>query len=409
MKPSLLFLTSRDPYSDHGGDRLRARHLVEQLVREFDVRLWCIATGSVGDSRVSPPVQGLAIRRFAVDRLTRVMAVARGLRNPDVPVQAAMNSVASLHDACRTDEARADIVFCHLIRMGPYLQHFRAPLVLDYCDAVSDNARQTAQRSHLLSPWGLANRFEAPRARRYERLLQTRVDLATVASSRDLELLGLQEHRSMVVPQGFSTPSRPVSVSSAPAALFIGKMDYFPNFDAVRWFAQHVITQLPGFTLRVVGPASPRTQRALARMPGVEAIGRVADLASAAEGCAFGVAPMQIATGIQNKVLDYLALGLPTIASSAAATGMAAPADAAGMCLADNAQAWLDAIGSLLPDEARREAMRRQGLLYLQQWHRWDAIGDKLLARLQVLLDSERRVDAQKHVHRVRQREPMPS
>lgn len=384
MKPPLLFLTSRDPFFEHGGDRLRARNLIAQLSRAFEVTVWFIGHAPANRTEHAG---ASTVRGIAVGPRTRWGNALGRLFDRGQPLQVALHDAASVHAEAMADSDRFEIVFCHLIRMAPYLTHFKALRVIDFCDAVSENARQTAHRSPWWSAWGWVNALEAPRAQRYERSLASSFDLATVASEADRQLLAIPHERCLVVPQGVSSVSRPVEVTSAPVLLFLGKMDYFPNLDAVHWFCRRILPLLPEFDLRVVGPISHRHRRQLEALTRVQICGRVDDLTDAAQGCTLGIAPMQVATGIQNKVLDYLALGLPVLATSAAARGLPAGPEAAGLQIADAPVDWARLARALLADQPRREQLRRQGLAYVSEWHSWDRIGHNLVKRIADVLD----------------------
>lgn len=383
MKPPLLFLTPRDPFLEHGGDRLRARNLIGQLSTAFDVTVWFIGNAPTNHAQHAG---ANTVRGIVVSPQTRWRNALRGLFDRHQPLQVALHDAKAVHAAAAAMSDRFEVVFCHLIRMAPYLAHFEALKVIDFCDAVSENARQTARRSRWWSAWGWVNALEAPRAQRYERSLATSFDLATVASDVDRQQLAIPPERCLVVPQGVSSVSRPVTGTSAPILLFLGKMDYFPNLDAVHWFARHVMPLAPELGLRVVGPISNKQRKKLEALPGVQVCGRVDDLTDAAQGCSLGIAPMQVATGIQNKVLDYLALGLPVLATSAAARGLPAGPDAAGLQIADAPADWARLARALLIDERQREQLRQQGLAYVREWHSWDRIGRNLVTRLGDLL-----------------------
>jgi glycosyltransferase involved in cell wall biosynthesis len=381
MKPRLLFLTSRDPYADVGGDRLRARHLVAQLAREYEVSVWWLgAAPRAGTLAAGDGVTRSYVAAGAISRGSRLMAAAF---DAAMPLQVALNDVAAMHRACATTSRSFDVVFCHLIRMAPYLRHFHALRVLDFCDAVSENARQTAQHSAWWSPWGWVNAIEAPRAQRYERALAGCFDLATVASQADADLLALPSQRCLIVPQGISGGAlRAVARSDRPEVMFLGRMNYFPNRQAAHWFAREVMPRAPELGLRLIGPVGGAVRARLERQRGVTVLGRVKDLSAASQGCALAIAPMRVATGLQSKILDYLALGLPVVASPEAVRGLPLGPQAAGIELAETPRQWAERLRALIADPAWRERLSVQGLNYVHRHHDWDAIGASLLQRL---------------------------
>jgi len=382
MKPRLLFLTSRNPYDGISGDRLRARKLIEQLSRNFSVTVWCTSKTFT----ISNVPDEVSIQAFPPKPSETIRNLLRACLQQNIPFQVALHESSTLHSACRLGHSDFDVVFSHLIRTATYLKHFRIQRVLDYCDAISENATQTAANARLWSAWGLINRLEAPRAQRYEKQLRTAIDLAIVASQRDATLIGLEDIRTTIVPQGVDlrtgrkNPTPPTSSKST--ALFIGTMDYFPNLDAALWFADNVLPLIPNLALRIVGPISEKNRLKLEAKPRVQVMGRVAELSEVAYGCDIGVAPMRVATGIQNKILDYLSLGLPVLATTKAIQGLPVGPEAAGIIVVDTPEQWSQQAINILQTPSLLQTLSSRGTRYVREWHDWNRIGDRLLAAM---------------------------
>ena len=168
-------------------------------------------------------------------------------------------------------------------------------------------------------------------------------------------------------------------------------MDYWPNADAVTWFAGAVLpllrAKIPDLRFWIVGANPGSEVRALATMPGVHVTGRVEDVRSYVAHAAVIVCPLRIARGIQNKVLEGMAMGRPVVASPAAFEGVRAEAGRA-LLVADGAAAFVEAVCAVLDGKhpnlgnAAREAMERG--------YAWDAV----LAKLQSHLDGNARARA---------------
>lgn len=161
-----------------------------------------------------------------------------------------------------------------------------------------------------------------------------------------------------------------------PAFVFTGAMDYQPNIDAVSWFADAV---LPGIRavhrqaqFAIVGSSPAPAVKALTSRPGVLVTGRVADVQPYLAHAAAAVAPLRIARGLQNKVLEALAMGRPTIVTTEALTGIGPPG-VTPVIVADGAEAWVAACLRVLDDPASAAALAARARPFVIEHFGWDA------------------------------------
>jgi sugar transferase (PEP-CTERM/EpsH1 system associated) len=159
------------------------------------------------------------------------------------------------------------------------------------------------------------------------------------------------------------------------ACVFVGALDYRPNVDAVRWFAEaiwpSVHRRVPGSKLWLVGRRPSAAVRALAGHAGVEIIGQVPDVRPWMTRASVVVAPLRIARGLQNKVLEALAMGKAVVASPPA---LAALRVRPGRhCLRASSHAgWIKGVTRLLRDESHRFRLGSAGRRYVEEHHDWD-------------------------------------
>ncbi len=156
-----------------------------------------------------------------------------------------------------------------------------------------------------------------------------------------------------------------------PLIVFTGQMDYAPNIDAVRWFAGEVMPRLPRARFAIVGRKPPEAVLRLAG-PGTIVTGAVPDVRSWLAAADVVAAPLRIARGIQNKVLEAMAMARPVVASPAAFEGLEAE-PGLHLLVADDAEAQAGAIAGLLGDPGRAAAMGRAARLRMEQAYRWEA------------------------------------
>jgi sugar transferase (PEP-CTERM/EpsH1 system associated) len=269
-----------------------------------------------------------------------------------------------------------DLVFVHCSSVAPYVRNARTLRILDYGDMDSQKWRDYS--THRAFPLSLGYWLEAVKLERVERVLSTGFDLVTCTTRG--ELASLRE-------LGVQTPSDwfPNGVDTdyfAPAAApydknlvtFIGRMDYFPNQQAVLGFCRDVLprlqARLPEVRFEIVGADPARAILDLGKLPGVKVTGSVPDVRPYVTRAAVTVAPLEIARGTQNKILESMSMGVPVVCSTRAAGGVDAVAGE-HLLTADDAAANVEAIARILGSAAERSHFARAGRERVLSHHSW--------------------------------------
>jgi glycosyltransferase involved in cell wall biosynthesis len=155
----------------------------------------------------------------------------------------------------------------------------------------------------------------------------------------------------------------------------VGALDYYPNVDAACWFCRHIWPEInrrcPGSCLQLVGRRPVAAVRKLARVNGVEVVGQVADVRPHLAKAAVAVAPLRIARGVQNKVLEALAMAKSTVASPQALAGFLRHADFPALRAASPAE-WIEMLVRLLSDSELRRRLGTSGRRYVETHHDWN-------------------------------------
>jgi sugar transferase (PEP-CTERM/EpsH1 system associated) len=286
---------------------------------------------------------------------------------------------------CR--EAPFDAVLLSASSMASYttLDDLReTPLYVDLVDIDSDKWSQYAKASRLLRP---LYRLEARRVRRLEGRLTQTAEAVTLVSEREAEDFrlrceedGLPRATTAKIRAVFNGVDleyfQPQSNAGELSCTFVGAMDYLPNIEAVRWFATNVWPTVreryPAARFCIVGrnPAAPVTQ--LAKLAGVTVTGPVDDVRPWISRSAAVVAPLQIARGIQNKVLEAMAMGRPVVATPQALAGLDVEVPQEAFC-ARGVEEWHDTIQRLFEDERLRAETGASARRYVETHHAWEA------------------------------------
>ena len=336
----LLFLAHRIPYPPMKGDKIRSYHVLKHLTRDYLVHLGTFIDDAE-DWRHVQAMQALCgdtcfvhLRPLAA-RLRSLAAFARG-----EPLTLPYYRSTRLQLWVDALLARGAVrrVFVFSSSMAQYVE--RAPdlsirRVLDFVDMDSDKWRQYAPTR----PWPLSWVFarEAKTLLQYERRCASHFDASVFVSEAEARLFRTQVPESAArvnciengVDTEYFSPAREYPNpygSGERAIIFTGAMDYWANVDAVSWFAADVYPRvrsaLPQAVFYIVGSRPSTAVRQLATRDGVRVTGTVPDVRPYLAHAHVAVAPLRIARGVQNKVLEAMAMACPVLASAQAADGL---------------------------------------------------------------------------------------
>ena len=281
-----------------------------------------------------------------------------------------------------------DLIIVHCSSVAPYVAKVTGPAkILDYGDVDSQKWREYAKHRQL--PLSRAYWLEAVKLERVEQRLSRHFDLVTcttraeLESLRDLGVTGQSDWFPNGVDAEFFSPGR--EPYDANKIAFVGRMDYFPNQQAVQWFCAHVWSKLrqhrPSLQFLIVGADPTASIRELATMPGVTVTGSVADVRPYVQSAALTVAPLTIARGTQNKILESMAMATPVVSSSAAIGGVDAVAGE-HLLVANTVAEWFGAIIGLLDSPKKRDDLAKSARARVLSHHSWKAS----MARLDTLI-----------------------
>ncbi|WP_419807279.1 TIGR03087 family PEP-CTERM/XrtA system glycosyltransferase [Sphingomonas sp.] len=326
---NLLFLAHRVPYPPDRGDKIRSYQVLRHLAQRARVHLIAFADDPA-DEVAAPELTALTASCTIVPRRKgRVSATLEALTGGR-----AVSLTAFDHPAMHAAVAAAppvDATYCFSGQMAQYLPMAGPPAFMDFVDVDSAKFADLATRR---SPLRRLYAREARLLGAWEQAVSRRVAASLFVTAAEAELFEARGGggRVTVVENGIdaahfdptATFARPDE--TGPLIVFTGQMDYAPNVQAVRWFARAVFPALlarhPTARFAIVGRAPTPTVKLLARQPGVLVTGEVPDVRPWLAAAAVCVAPLRLARGVQNKVLEAMAMARPVIASPQAAEGI---------------------------------------------------------------------------------------
>lgn len=373
----ILFIASRFPYPPIRGDQVRAYHFLRLINLRHEVTLVTPASQSVNLEAQEALTQ--LCKRWFILPFHRYEALVNLLRFPfsPLPLQVLYFCPPSfrktVHWIIRQDNF--DIVHVQLARMAPIVNDVEnVPSVIDFIDALSLNMLRRAKRERWLIKWLFY--MEASRMARYERDLVLSFDRQVVSSPLDKKGIGDFE-TIHIIPNGVNLNDFSYNEDGRDDNLivFTGRMGYFPNEEAAVYFATCVFPivrkQVPDARFLIIGADPPRRVRQLAKLPGIEVTGYVPRIQDYLSKATVSVAPMQGGTGIQNKVLEAMASGVPVVATPYALGGIEA-IDGEHLLVAEDTEGMAEQVVRLLKDPALRRHLARNARRLVEEKYTWE-------------------------------------
>jgi sugar transferase (PEP-CTERM/EpsH1 system associated) len=251
--------------------------------------------------------------------------------------------------------------------------------IMDYGDL--DSAKWSDYTQHRSFPLSAAYALEAAKLRRFEKLVAESSTYCTFTTRGEAEAfrhLGVSKPLT-VIPNGVDVSyfqRGSPALAGAKVIAFLGRMDYFPNVDGICWFAKELLgeirSRVPDAQLRVVGSNPVGAVRDLAKIPGVTVTGFVPDVRPHLIDAAVAVAPLRLARGTQNKILECMGMGIAVVCTAEAARGIQATAGE-HLLVGNSPKEFIDSTVELLLNSNRRNQLAEAGRRQVASAHQWPA------------------------------------
>ena len=408
----LLFLAHRIPYPPNKGDKLRSYHLLKHLAARYHVHLGTFVdeaddwqhvptvTSMCGGETYCAPLAPLHAKLRSLTGLATGRALA-------LPYYRDARMLRWVRDVVARHGIRKVVVFSS--PMAQYVNDIDdLSRLIDFVDVDSHKWTQYAEASGSIAAW--LYRREAKKLLDFEKECASRAVASIFVTRPEAQLFarlaGDAAGDVIAIENGVDADYfSPTLALPKPeewkrndggndTIVFTGAMDYRPNIDAAAWFARAVLPlvreAVPGARFYIVGARPSAEVRALARTGAVTVTGTVPDVRPYLRHAGVVVVPMRLARGIQNKALEAMAMGAPTIVSATSAAALNA-VPGRDFCTADDAPSFARAVVELLGDPARRTALSLAGRAAVLEHYDWT----RNLSRIDRCFDSyfDRSVD----------------
>jgi sugar transferase (PEP-CTERM/EpsH1 system associated) len=378
----ILFLTSRLPFPPDRGDRLRVFNFIRTLSKEHEIHLFSF----IAREEERKHIAGLQeyCRQVEVVLMTPLRSALTVALNiwRKLPLQAlyyrSRGMSKLLSDTVRT--AQFDAVYIHLFRMAPYAgKEISGYRILDMTDVISREIELSLPSRSFLNR--LLYSFEVARIKRYEQVAASLFDETWVISEAEKECIESvgSESNFVVVGNGVDLEGYALRdyKGSTNQLIFVGHMGVRHNTDAAEYLVKRILPEvrrsIPDCSLNIVGSDPSPDVLALGNCKGVTVSGYVEDLNDALRAADIFVAPLRFCTGVQNKVLEAMAVALPVVATPAVNSGLRAE-PGREILIGQESTEIAAQIVELLGDSAKRESIGTAGRNFVETRFSWASV-----------------------------------
>ena len=384
----ILFLCHRIPFPPDRGDKIRSHHVLKALARLARVHVATFADDE-GDEAAKRDLEALAASSHVAERsLPLPLAGARALlTGKPVSLTAFRDAGLAVYVGNTLKQHNISAIYVFSGQMGQYVPaNWQGRLVIDFVDVDSAKFEAYAQAGNRAIR--LINAREGRLLKAEEARLAARADASLLVSDEEAALFSARlpapAHVRALV-NGIDTrafdpftvlPEPKLASFPAPRLIFTGQMDYQPNVAAVQRAVKRLMPRiravLPDASFHIVGRNPSAEVLALDGVSGCKVWGRVENIAAYLRACDLALIPLEIARGVQNKVLEAMAMAMPVVVSRGAATGIGAT-EGRELAIGDDDDALVRLVLSLLRDRQKAMTMGLAARRYLEQNRSWAA------------------------------------
>ncbi len=373
----IFVLLSRFPYPLEKGDKLRVFHQIRELSKRHEIILCALSDEPVSKKNLEILSQYCA--DIKVIRLYKTQIFFNLLwkllfSKDSLQVSYFYNKRAQIVINKFIDKTKPDHIYCQLIRVTEYVRYSKIPKTLDYMDALSRGMeRRIEEAPFYLKPF---LKIETERLKRYEHFIFNDFNNLTIISKQDRALIvNIKNDSIVVVPNGVDYATYQHRISEKKYDLiFTGNMSYPPNVTSAIYIIKEVMPLIwqtnPNVKIAIVG-ANPDLKVTALKSEKITVTGWVDDISEYYASSKIFIAPMQIGTGLQNKLLEAMAMKLPCITSDLANNALGAEHNS-NILIGNRPEEYAKHVISLLENQELYNRIAENGYTYIKQHFTWE-------------------------------------
>lgn len=384
----LFILLPRVPYPTEKGDKLRAFNQLKQLSKKYEIILCSLNDSFLHENAMT--VLGQYAKSIYILNIPKSGIIVNLIKTifSNIPLQVGYfynKKIKKKIDAI-IEKHKPDHIFCQLIRVAEYVKDVPLPKTLDYQDVFSKGVeRRLASTPFYLRPF---LRLEYRRLLAYEHDVFNKFENKIIISEPDRDLIPHPDRGKIVVVRNGVDYNffKPLERQKEYDLVFTGNMGYPPNINAAEFLVNKilpfVLEQKPGISLLIAG-ASPNLRVQVLKSENVEVSGWVPDMRECYARAVIFIAPMQIGTGLQNKLLEAMAMQIPCVTSQLANQALKAKENDE-ILVAGTAEEYARHIITLLENPQKAHEIALNGSNFVRKNYSWE----KETAKIEQLIDN---------------------
>ncbi len=385
-RKKLVFIVSRFPFPLEKGDKLRAFHQIKELSSTYSITL--IATTDSKVSKESIEQLRKYCSTIYIFRLSKISIAFNLFVQLFTKKPFQIGYFYSSKNKYRInkilDEIKPDHIYCQLIRVSEFVKNYHhCKKTIDYMDALSKGIERRIEKAPFYSKWLF--KIESKRLAMYERQIFDYFENHIIISDQDRELI-LHPKKSTIkcIPNGVDNSFfETLNEEKKYELLFVGNMSYAPNIEAATYISTELLpiltNSIPTISFLISG-ANPHSSilKLAKNNSAISVSGWIDDIrTSYAQGKIF-VAPMMIGTGMQNKLIEAMAMGIPCITTTLANNAIKATENES-IIVANSKEEFIKAIEKLLSDSLFYSKIAEQGKLFVKANYNWKSTTKQLI------------------------------
>lgn len=389
-KPKIFVLLSRIPFPLEKGDKLRAYNQIKVLSEKFSISLFALTEEKI---HIDAQKELLSFcdefNYVKINPLRKYFSIFKAFFTK-LPFQVAYYYSPKIKKEIdkALKSSKADLAYVQLVRMAKYVENIDIIRLIDFQDALSVNMSRRAEKESFLKK--IFFNIESRRMEKYEDKINEIFDASSIISHNDKDLMKLQNPQKLsIVPNGVDFDFyQKKEIEKRFSVVFIGNMGYAPNIDASKFLVEEIMpfvwAKFPNANVALAGASPANSVKNLASEK-VLITGWVDDIREYYLSSEVFVAPLRMGSGMQNKLLEAIALQVPCVSTSLAADPIGL-VDKKHLLIANRAEEIANSVIEMLENKTLANELSNSALSFLQERYSWKGQTEKLVKIMNDLL-----------------------